>query len=137
MTLDEAIKYANGLAEEEEDKCYSCKSSNPFEIIRLQNNSKDYRQLAEWLRELKERRNGGWISCKDRMPEVNEPVLFIFNTEGGFKTVMYGWHETIKGLGSGWHQAGVGGARADEEVTYWQPLPEPPEIGGADDENNI
>lgn len=71
-------------------------------------------------------KSGGWISCKDRMPEVNEPVLFIFNTESGFKAVMYGWHETIKGLGSGWHQAGVGGARADEEVTHWQPLPEPP-----------
>jgi hypothetical protein len=71
-------------------------------------------------------KSGGWISCKDRMPEVNEPVLFIFNTESGFKAVMYGWHETIKGLGSGWHQAGVGGARADEEVTHWMPLPEPP-----------
>lgn len=74
-------------------------------------------------------KSGDWISCKDRMPEVNEPVLFIFNTESGFKAVMYGWHETIKGLGSGWHQAGVGGARADEEVTYWQPLPEPPKDG--------
>lgn len=74
-----------------------------------------------------------WIRCKDRMPEVNEPVLFIFNTESGFKAVMYGWHETIKGLGSGWHQAGVGGARADEEVTYWQPLPEPPKDGEQND----
>ena len=80
-------------------------------------------------------KSGDWISCKDRMPEVNEPVLFIFNTESGFKAVMYGWHETIKGLGSGWHQAGVGGARADEEVTYWQPLPEPPK-DGEQNENN-
>lgn len=71
-------------------------------------------------------KSGGWISCEERMPEVNEPVLFVFNTGSGFKAVMYGWHETIKGLGSGWHQAGVGGARADEEVTHWQPLPEPP-----------
>ena len=131
MTLDEAIKHCEEVAADLE--------SETDEVTELYDDCEcreEHLQLAEWLTELKERRNGGWISCKDRMPEVNEPVLFIFNTEGGFKAVMYGWHETIKGLGSGWHQAGVGGARADEEVTYWQPLPEPPEIGGADDENS-
>lgn len=124
MTLEEAIKHCEEVAADLE--------SETDEVTELYDDCEcreEHLQLAEWLTELKERRNGGWISCKDRMPEANEPVLFIFNTESGFKAVMYGWHETIKGLGSGWHQAGVGGARADEEVTHWMPLPEPPKDG--------
>lgn len=124
MTLDEAIKHCLDIADGQ-DKCAEI-SVSEYAKERISQCAADHRQLAEWLRELKERRSGGWISCEERLPEVNEPVLFVFNTGSGFKAVMYGWHETIKGLGSGWHQAGVGGARADEEVTYWQPLPEPP-----------
>lgn len=67
-----------------------------------------------------------WINCKDKMPEDGQPVLFVFNINSDLKAVMYGWHETIKGLGSGWHQAGVGGARCEEDVSHWQPIPEPP-----------
>lgn len=129
MTLDEAINKNIKMAELQERLLSNADDSLKEIVMKY---ATEYRQLAEWLRELKERRSGDWISCKDRMPEVNEPVLFIFNTESGFKAVMYGWHETIKGLGSGWHQAGVGGARADEEVTYWQPLPEPPKDGDAE-----
>ena len=67
-----------------------------------------------------------WISVDDRLPEDGQPVLYVFNINSNLRTVMYGWHETIKGLGSGWHQAGVGGARAEEDVSHWQPIPEPP-----------
>lgn len=67
-----------------------------------------------------------WISCKERMPEDNVPVLFALRTKGGIQPVLYGWHYSIKGLGSAWHQSGCGGARADEDVTHWQPIPKPP-----------
>ncbi|WP_303823228.1 DUF551 domain-containing protein [Ruminococcus flavefaciens] len=68
----------------------------------------------------------GWISCKERMPEDNVPVLYALRIERGKHAVLYGWHYSIKGLGSAWHQSGCGGARADEDVTHWRPLPEPP-----------
>lgn len=67
-----------------------------------------------------------WISCKERMPENNVPVLYVLRTRGGIQSVLYGWHYSIKGLGSAWHQSGCGGARADEDVTHWQPIPKPP-----------
>ena len=52
MTIDEAIQYAEDLGTEEENKIDSDKDS-PHTIIRRKNTVKDYRQLAEWLRELK------------------------------------------------------------------------------------
>lgn len=53
MTLDEAIQYAKDLGTEEENKIDYDKDT-PHTIIRKKNTVKDYRQLAEWLRELKE-----------------------------------------------------------------------------------
>ncbi|MBR3667368.1 MAG: hypothetical protein IKN66_09455 [Ruminococcus sp.] len=53
MTLDEAIKYAEDLGTEEENKIDYNKDS-PHMIICRKNTVKDYRQLAEWLTELKE-----------------------------------------------------------------------------------
>lgn len=134
MTLDEAIKYANGLAEEEEDKCYSCKSFNPFEIMRLQNNTKDYRQLAEWLTELKERRAADvqpvdrWISVKDRLPEENILVLcYARSTTGEGNNYFLGalahgefWFLKVNDIGH------VSCPVLHWEVTHWQPLPESP-----------
>lgn len=53
MTIDEAIQYVEDLGTEEENKIDYDKDS-PHTIIRRKNTVKNYRQLAEWLRELKE-----------------------------------------------------------------------------------
>lgn len=55
MTIDEAIQYAENLGTEEENKIDYDKDS-PHTIIRRKNTVKDYRQLAEWLKELKDLR---------------------------------------------------------------------------------
>lgn len=56
MTIDEAIQYAENLGTEEENKIDYDKDS-PHMIICRKNTIKDYRQLAEWLKELKELRS--------------------------------------------------------------------------------
>lgn len=55
LSLDEAIQYAKALGIEEENKIDYDKDS-PHMIICRKNTVKDYRQLAEWLTELKELR---------------------------------------------------------------------------------
>lgn len=70
-----------------------------------------------------------WISCKDKMPEDNTIVLFVYVSENGIKSVHYGYHQTIKGLGSSWAKPSGGWQYCDDDVTYWQPLPEPPKDG--------
>lgn len=67
-----------------------------------------------------------WISCKEKMPEDNTSVLFVYVSENGVKSVHYGYHQTIKGLGSSWAKPSGGWQYADDDVTHWQPLPEPP-----------
>lgn len=70
-----------------------------------------------------------WISCKDKMPEDNTSVLFVYVSENGIRSVHYGYHQTIKGLGSSWAKPSGGWQYCDDDVTYWQPLPEPPKDG--------
>ena len=67
-----------------------------------------------------------WISCKDKMPEDNISVLFCYVSENGVKSVHYGYHQTLKGLGSSWAKPSGGWEYSDEDVTHWQPIPEPP-----------
>jgi hypothetical protein len=71
-------------------------------------------------------KSGGWISCKDKMPEDNTSVLFVYVSENGIKSVHYGYHQTLKGLGSSWAKPSGGWQYCDDDVTHWQPVPEPP-----------
>ena len=76
-----------------------------------------------------------WISCKDKMPEDNTSVLFVYVSENGIKSVHYGYHQTLKGLGSSWAKLSGGLQYCDDDVTHWQPVPEPPK-DGEQNENN-
>ncbi|MBR3667369.1 MAG: DUF551 domain-containing protein [Ruminococcus sp.] len=78
-------------------------------------------------------KSGGWISCKDKMPEDNTLVLFVYVSENGVKSVHYGYHQTLKGLGSSWAKPSGGWQYCDDDITHWQPLPQPPKED--DDEN--
>ena len=73
-----------------------------------------------------------WISCKDKMPEDNTSVLFVYVSENGIKSVHYGYHQTVKGLGSSWAKPSGGWEYSDEDVTHWQPIPEPPKDGDSE-----
>lgn len=69
----------------------------------------EHSELTAWLKELKERRDGSWISVEDSLPEERKRVL-VYN-EGG---ITIAWRDK--------------GERDDIflTVTHWQPLPEPP-----------
>ena len=70
-----------------------------------------------------------WISCKERMPEKYENVLFFSSWEIPDGMAAGYWN------GRAW--VPVGRAEGDspgiewwvqEEVTHWMPLPEPPKV---------
>ena len=127
MTLDEAIAKLE---------------DNSTQVLTLPNS-----ELTAWLRELRELRSGGWISCEERLPEHETMVIVacygsdivIPNYEHG-ETV----EECMKRLQKECVKVTLGFIGSDGWYTsdyypmmitpkYWQPLPEPPE-GGATDE---
>lgn len=66
-----------------------------------------------------------WISCKDKMPEDRTLVLFCYVNEKGLKSVHYGYHFNINGI-TAWAKPSGCLNYCDEEITHWQPIPEPP-----------
>ena len=54
MTLDQAIKHYEELAEVNEDIADNCDMDNWMNKAGCEERASDYRQLAEWLRDLKE-----------------------------------------------------------------------------------
>lgn len=158
MTIDEAIKHCEEVAELNETSAITYKNckeikTNMYEKLtaeKAENDchecAADHRQLAEWLTELKERRSGGWISCKDKLPE---PETMVIVASYGSDIVIPEDGETVEEccerlkkelvrvtlgfIGSdGWYASDY--FPLIVTPSFWQPLPEPPE-GGADDEN--
>lgn len=77
-----------------------------------------------------EQRNDGWISVKDRLPEINAVVFYhapIFDQKRPDSNVWVGKHTGIGNF------SGFSGFFGGQEVTHWKPvtypdapLPEPP-----------
>ena len=57
MTIDEAIKHYEELAEVNDDIADNCDMDNWMNKADCEERASDYRQLAEWLRELQELRS--------------------------------------------------------------------------------
>ena len=101
MTLDEAIKHAEEVAKQNEEDAiiYSnCKNhkKNLCEIKLVENAEKrcckcaeEHRQLAEWLKELKQlREQTRWTPCSKKPPEPFKPV-FIQDFCGDYDLARY------------------------------------------------
>jgi len=66
-----------------------------------------------------------WIPCSERMPESYDEVLIW---DGYDKAHYLGYYANA----NGWVVDGYEDDRYHFDITYWQPLPEPPEEGGTE-----
>ena len=96
MTLDEAIKHAEEVMDENLEKTKGRNASDPIAINCFEC-ADNHRQLAEWLKELKQlKEQTRWIPLSERLPEDRREVLITAY-----------WHETYQVMvaqyyGDGW-----------------------------------
>lgn len=153
MTLDEAISRALEVAEEQkklyglcpasESGLLHCDGTNDCKTLENGKNkgclkcAEEHRQLAEWLKELKElREQTSWIPVSDQMPEEHEWIgTKQFGTT--ISDEVYVTFETPKGDRFTQHLSFQNGklSRFDQQTIdafykgsvpiSWKPLPEP------------
>lgn len=79
----------------------------------------------------------GWVSCKDRLPELNEPLIG-YNDEGekvvyreNCEATVLGWNEEdgifkARLTKMGWSEISSISHNGTVKPLYWMPLPQPP-----------
>lgn len=130
MTLDEAIKHAEEVAEAEErsaklhrrpDRGVKGSGKRYLSCIEC---AKEHRQFAEWLKELKKlREQTRWISVSERMPEQPYGCLVTVEDE---EPMTGQWFENILPYFVGWDGErwnDSDGEQCPFEVIAWMPLP--------------
>jgi hypothetical protein len=128
MTIDEAIKHAEEVAEEKESEAQEleyCKLDWKHEANKCAECSKEHRQLAEWLKELKQlREQTRWIPVSEKLPEDYQRVLVTVVNYWGIEVVRVAEYSNqkkifqIKESNDKWK---VG----EEGLLAWLPLPKP------------
>lgn len=134
MTIDEAIKHAEEVAIEKDKLCKRYDDASGYtrshnEEIRTSDAKKcekcaeEHRQLAEWLKELKQlREQTRWISVSERQPEENGNYLAFYYTSDGTTDLEFMMVDHCN-AGGGWlHEEN--GEKAYKKVKAWMPLPE-------------
>lgn len=134
MTLDEAIKREEEVAKEQEkaakewheNQVRKCELIPFAEMDYTHENeceecASKHRQLAEWLKELKQLREQiRWIPVREGLPKENKTV--IASTKYGVYpetkyTKEYGWEWAYESGADYWKEL--------EDVEAWMPLPKP------------
>lgn len=123
MTLDEAIKHCEEVAEELEEDSRLYADLDPCKGLECKECASEHKQLGEWLKELKQlREQTRWTPCSERLPKENEYVgdvckYYLIQDEHGDIYVAH--------LSSvGWIPINSLKAISDE-VIAWQPSPQP------------
>lgn len=119
MTLDEAIKHCEEVAEENQAIVDSCDYYGE-NMAKCEECAKEHRQLARWLKELKQLREqmsdsekpNKWIPVSERKPKKGQTVLTFDTYYNKFG---------INALSSD----GLTWRKYTNHVTAWMPLPEP------------
>ncbi len=89
MTLEEAIKHAEEVMVENLEKTKDRNASDPIAINCFEC-ADEHRQLAEWLRELKQlREQTGWIPVSKKPPKESITVIGITRFDDIYKAELY------------------------------------------------
>ena len=128
ISLDKAIKHAEDVAMQKEDDAviysnFKNHRKNLYEKKLAENAEKecrqcaeDYKQFAEWLKELKQlREQTRWISVSERLPKIqNYSDYYLVTLKSGVVNIAM----FIECDGKHWWTS-------YSDVIAWMPLPEP------------
>lgn len=132
MTLDEAIKHAEEVANKKKrekqkwDKWLESDYDHRAvaERVSCKLCADEHRQLAEWLKELKQlRKQTSWIPTSERQPEENGNYIAFYRSGDETAAMEFVMVDHCNAGGDWLHE--VNGKRLYKKVVAWMPLPKP------------